>query len=329
MSAADSPPPPRDQDSSPTPTHPQPDGIPEPGYQLLVDGKPTGPFPLSLVVEGLQSGQIQPSVLAWTEGWSEWCPLSELLPECGPAPVPLPRRAVPAAAKPAAPTAGVGLKLLGALAYPFNGDGLIIIAAGTLFFTVLSVVQVFSLILTVFSTGYLFATLQNIVQSSSMGDDRMPSWPSFDGWGSNLLRPVLLWFASLALCLGPGMVLWQVGATQNNSTVIGLGIALAVGGGVYFPMAILAVARTDSFAGLDPRIVVPSIAAIPGRYAIALAVMAGVLAIHASGSGLADRIPFRPVARLWDAFTALYFAVVQARILGLIYFTSQDRFRWC
>ena len=329
MSDVDPEPPSGVEDPSSPTTPGRSEGIPEPGYQLLVDGKPTGPFPLSAVAEGLQSGRIQPSALAWTEGWTEWCPLSELLPECAPAPVPLPGRTAPPAAKPAAPTAEVGLKLLGALTYPFNGDGLIIITAGTLFFGVLSLVQVFSLVLTLFSSGYLFATLQNIVQSSSVGDDRMPSWPSFDGWGANLLRPVLLWVASLAVCLGPGIVLWQVGATQNNSTVIGLGIAIAIGGGIYFPMAILAVAMTDSLAGLDPRIVVPSIAAIPGRYAIALAVLAGVLAIHASGTVLADRIPFRPVARLWDGFIALYLAVVQARILGLLYYTSRDRFRWC
>jgi hypothetical protein len=309
-----------------------PEGIPEPAYQLLSDGQPTGPFPLSVVVEGLQSGRIQPTVLAWTEGWSEWRPLGELLPECAPSPVHPPRPAVPHPANPTASSPGVGLQLLGALTYPFNGDGLILLAAGTLFFAGLGLVQsltgIFSMVLGLFSAGYLFAMLQNIVQSSSVGEDRMPSWPDFEGWGSHFLRPVLLWFASLAVCIGPGVVLLWLGAGQNNSTLTGLGIAFTIGGAVYFPMGVLAVAMTDSLGGLDPRLVVPSIARIPGRYAIAIAVMAGVLALHTGGSLVVDRFPLRPVARLWDGFSTLYLAVVQARLLGLLYFTSQDRFHW-
>jgi hypothetical protein len=295
----------------------------EPVYQILVNGVPTGPYPLSEVIAGMQSGRFLPGQHAWTEGWPEWRPLSEAFPEC--VPVSVPTSSPPAVSDP---------PLLSALAYPFWGDGIIILITGTLFFTVLGVGTMMaprgSLILGVFCAGYLLVTLQGIVQGSANGEHRMPSWPAFESssWVADFLQPCFLLMATIALCLGPGYALIRFGAAAENTTQIGLGIALLTGGAVYLPMALLAVAMTDSVIGLDPRVVIPSIAAIPLKYLGILALLAGVLVVKTALQITVDQLQIGLLSTLINGFLSLYFAVVQARMLGLLYFTSRHRFRW-
>lgn len=295
----------------------------EPVYQILVNGVPTGPYPLSEVIAGMQSGRFLPGQHAWTEGWPEWRSLSEVFPEC--VPVLVPTGSPPAVSDP---------PLLSALAYPFWGDGIIILITGTLFFTVLGVGTMMaprgSLILGVFCAGYLLVTLQGIVQGSANGEHRMPSWPAFESstWVADFLQPCLLLMATIALCLGPGYALVRFGTAADSTAQIGLGIALLAGGAVYLPMALLAVAMTDSVVGLDPRVVIPSIAAIPIKYLGLVALLALVLVIKTGLQFTVDQLQIGLLSTLINGFLSLYFAVVQARMLGLLYFTSRHRFRW-
>lgn len=295
----------------------------EPVYQILENGAPTGPYPLAEVIDGLQSGRFLPAQHAWTEGWPEWRPLSEAFPEC-----------VPVLVQPVSSPAVSDPPLLSALAYPFWGDGIIILVTGTLFFTVLGVGTMMaprgSLILGVFCTGYLLVTLQGIVQGSANGEHRMPSWPAFESstWVADFLQPCLLLMATIALCLGPGFALMRFGAAAESTTQLGLGMALLAGGAVYLPMALLAVAMTDSVVGLDPRVVIPSIAAIPVKYLGLVALLGAVLIVKTGLQIAVDRLQIGLLSTLINGFLSLYFAVVQARLLGLLYFTSRDRFRW-
>lgn len=307
----------------------------EPVYQILVNGAPTGPYPLSEVIAGMESGRFLPEQHAWTEGWPEWRALSEVFPEC--VPVSVHSASSPAALAVASGKSGPAVSdppLLSALAYPFWGDGIIILITGTLFFTVLGVGTMMaprgSLILGVFCTGYLLVTLQGIVQGSANGEHRMPSWPAFESssWVADFLQPCFLLMATIALCLGPGYALIRFGAATENTTQIGLGIALLAGGAIYLPMALLAVAMTDSVIGLDPRVVIPSIAAIPLKYLGILALLAGVLVVKTALQIKVDQLQIGLLSTLINGFLSLYFAVVQARMLGLLYFTSRHRFRW-
>jgi hypothetical protein len=305
----------------------------EPVYQVSIDGNTLGPLPLSEVVEGMLSGRFSPDLWIWEAGWPEWRQLREVFPDCVPLPAAHP--GVPAAAASSSlPPATRDPGLLSALAYPLAGDGAIMLAAGTVFFTLLiggtMLAPRASILLGVFSFGYLLVALQHIVQTSAYGEPRMPAWPAFESatWFDELLHPCLLWTGTLALCLGPGYAVLSFYADAGDTTVIGFGWVLLIGGAVYLPMALLAVAMTDSLGGLDPRLVIPSILAIPGRYLLAL-VLLGVMtamgqAVHA---GL-DRLHLGWLAALPNGFVTLYIAVVQARLLGLIYHTNRDRFRW-
>lgn len=310
-------------------------GNPEAVFQVSIDGQATGPFALSEVIEGMHSGRFSPDLWIWKPGWPAWRQLREVFPECVPEPVvppssPIAPAVQPVDSKPQDPG------LLSALTYPFLGDGVIILVAGTLFFTLLiggtMLAPRASLILGVFSFGYLLVTLQNIVQTSAHGEHRMPTWPAFESatWFAELLQPCLLWIGTLALCLGPGYALLSFDRIAGNATTTttGLGFALLAGGAAYLPMALLAVAMTDSFVGLDPRVVIPSILAIPGRYLLALMLLGGITAVNVAVHQVLDRMHLGLFGALPNGFLTLYFAVVQARVLGLIYFTSRDRFCW-
>lgn len=308
-------------------------GDPEAVYQVSIDGQATGPYPLSEVIESMHSGRFPPDLWTWKPGWPEWRQLREVFPECVPE-ANLPSAILtapvirPVVSKPQDPG------LLSALTYPFAGDGVVILVAGTLFFTVLiggtMLAPRASLFLGVFSFGYLLVTLQNIVQTSAQGEHRMPSWPAFESatWFAELLQPCLLWIGTLALCLGPGYAMLSFDILAGNATSTGLGFALLAGGAAYLPMALLAVAMTDSFAGLDPRVVIPSILAIPGRYLLALLLLGGTTAVTIAVHQVLERTHLGIFGALPNGFLTLYFAVVQARVLGLIYYTSRDRFSW-
>jgi hypothetical protein len=74
--------------------------------------------------------------------------------------------------------------------------------------------------------------------------------------------------------------------------------------------------------------VIPSILAIPGRYLVALALLGVITTLgHMARTGL-DHLHLGLLASLPKGFLTLYCAVVQARLLGLIYHTNRDRFRW-
>ena len=304
----------------------------EPMYQVSMDGNTLGPLPLSEVVEGMLSGRFSPDLWIWEAGWPEWRQLREVFPDC----VPLPdaRPGVPVAASSPLRPATRDPGLLSALAYPLAGDGTVMLATGTVFFTLLiggtMLAPRASILLGVFSFGYLLVALQNIVQTSAYGEPRMPAWPAFESatWFAELLHPCLLWIGTLALCLGPGYAVLSVYADARETTAIGFAWALMIVGTVYLPMALLAVAMTDSFGGLDPRLVVPSILAIPGRYLLALALLGAMTAMgQAVRLGL-DSLHLGWLAALPNGFVTLYIAVVQARLLGLIYHTNRDRFHW-
>ncbi len=296
----------------------------EPVYQILVNGAPTGPYPLSEVIAGMQSGRFLPEQHAWTEGWPEWRALSELFPDCVPNSV----------HEFSGETTDRDPLLISALAYPFRGDGIIILIAGTLFFSLLgmgSMVLVrFTGLVGLFCSGYLLITLREIVQASAMGEDKIPAWPTFNPatWVMDFLRPCLNLAGTIFVCLGPGAILLYYNAWSPDSTRAGLAIALLIGGAAYLPMALLAVAMTSSLVGLDPRVVIPSIAAIPFRYAGALLLFAGILVLNLLAQLLVANARLGILSALLNGFFSLYFAVVQARVLGLIYYTSRHRFRW-
>lgn len=276
------------------------------------------------------AGTLPENVLAWHEGLPEWVPLSDLVPPQTHAP----QSSAPVARVARPVSTSFARRLPGAFAYPLQKDGLILLVAGTLFFWLIGLAGMFagviSLVLAVFSGGYLAVYLQSIVQSSAQGEDGLPRWPEFTDWYQDIIVPFLQFTAVTLVCLGPGMVLLQFGSREGEEpSREWLGWALLGVGALYLPMALLAVAMSDSLGGLSPTVVIPGILKVPGHYALTCAVLGGWSFLNGLLDHLFSSAVYIPVVTaLIQGFVALYALTVQARVLGLLYLCNRDRLRW-
>ena len=100
----------------------------------------------------------------------------------------------------------------------------------------------------VMGVGYLFAFMQNIVQASAQGEEKMPDWPEISGFWEDLAVPFFrfgfIWF----LCLGPGIAVMLFVSPMAGVPLLLLGLFC-------LPMAILTVCLADGIAGLNPIII--------------------------------------------------------------------------
>jgi hypothetical protein len=94
-------------------------------------------------------------------------------------------------------------------------------------------------------------------------------------------------------------------------------------------MAFLAVAMFDTVAAVNPLLVVPSIAKIPGPYIVSVALFGAVLAVTGVGEYyLPKTIPVPIVPSVISTVVGLYLLIVQARVVGLLYLANKERLGW-
>ena len=218
--------------------------------------------------------------------------------------------------------------LPGAFAYPFKGNGLLLLFTGTIFFGFLDTltsaigVRVFLIlgaliIVNIIMYGYLFAYMQKIVRASAEGEDEPPSWPEVTDIGSDIFHPCWLFLATTAAAFVPGFLLTGFSPAAGFA-LLGLGM-------LYFPMALLAVAMSDSLSGLNPLIVVSAALKVPGPYLVA-AIVCGVLVVV---RGIVPNFFTLPVvsnfvlAPFW-----LIIVMIEMRVLGILYYTNREKFGW-
>ncbi len=189
--------------------------------------------------------------------------------------------------------------------------------------------------------GYLFTYMQNIIHSTAIDEEEMPSLPDITNLWEDILLPCLqlvgLTLISFAPAIGVGC--WVVATAQESAGPL-LASAFVLGC-LYFPMAFLAVAMLDTVTAANPLQVIPSIFRVPVEYLVAVTALAGVLGIRALGDfalvyffpkGLATH----SIARLLELFAAqafwslasLYLLTVSMRILGLLYATRKEKLCW-
>ncbi len=225
----------------------------------------------------------------------------------------------------------------GALAYPLKGNGVWIMVSGAPFFAFLELLRratfLFAFIPFFLSIGYLFLYIKNVIVTSSAGDENPPAWPDFTDW-SEIFTSALQWLGLLAVCLGPA---WFVAAKAMvvmidtgkwDTSTLALGGTLALVGLAYLPMALLAVAMADGFSGLNPLVVIPSIVRVPAEYLVTCCVAAAVLIAQILGEIGLRYVPIPILPSLVSWFITLYFFLAGARLLGLLYLTSQERLKW-
>ena len=231
-------------------------------------------------------------------------------------------------------------KLPEAFAYPFAQGGVLLLIGGTLLLwasSTASKVAIFvglfgliaSLTVTIFCAGYLCAYLQRILASSAQGEDRLPTWPDFTDWSNDILRPVLMVAFTCLVCFTPWIGYLIAVACRVAEPLRVVTYPLLALGLLYLPMAWLAVALTDNFFALNPLVVLPSIARIPGPYAVTVVLCAVLTAAwFYSETVLGMLLPIPVLPGLLAHFAGLYLLVVQMRVLGLLYHAYRQRLGW-
>ena len=196
----------------------------------------------------------------------------------------------------------------------------------------------FSLWAKIFGTGYLYAFMQKIIQSTAHGEEKPPAWPDFGGFWEDILLPYLQLLGCFAFCFGPalGLIFW-LGWDEFSGAGAGVGpdpikalmlLPLLLGGALYFPMALLAVSMFDSLAGLNPRLVIPSMFEAKMEYLVVLLVSAGVFVMIILKAVAVIYIPIPILPSLVSAGISLYLFMVEMRLLGLLYRAKRHELGW-
>ena len=284
---------------------------------LLKEGQQSGPHTHAELRALLDSGHASHGDHVWAEGWPDWVTLGSV-----PGMVPAPE-AASSAAFDLPPERGFGALILDALAYPFRGDGFLILALGTILFTVLDFVGMFSWIITAAAWGYLLLMLQHVLHGTAMGEDRVPNWPDFDGFGE-LLGKTFQWIGVLVACFGPGIFLLVT--ARDNEVRMTAGAAALLLGLLFGPMALLSVGMHDTLSGLHPGLIVRSIFRAPGHYVAMLLVFVALACLQVLAGQLSDRVPVAGI--VIDKLDELWTAVFVARVLGAFYFVNRRTLSW-
>lgn len=217
-----------------------------------------------------------------------------------------------------------------AFLYPLKGLGPFLLLGGTVLLTIASFLSfwgIFGLLVMVFVYGYLASYLMNIIADSGEGDDNPPGWPEFsDLWG-DILHPFWLFFVPSVFCSIPLIALYAGSISDGVEfeawrILVGVGIIL-----FFLPMMLLSVSMHDSLEGLNPLILLPAYIKVFPAYLVALGIL--FLAVWVEG-WLGDAIM---EINVWVGLVlkntlSLYFLMVDARVLGLLYRARRERLGW-
>ena len=222
-------------------------------------------------------------------------------------------------------------QISGAFAYPFKADGVILLVAGTVFYVVLGFVAahaaIVGLAVMLFGTGYLVSYYQRILLTSATGEAKMPDWPDFTNLG-DLVLPVLQFIGTALFSFGPLIAVSNF-APLDAAWRLWAIVAAIIFGGLYFPMAFLAVTMADSLSALNPLIIVPSILKIPAEYLLMVVLTVAIVCAGSFGELLLARLlPVPILPSLVSEFLALYLGTLEMRLLGLLHWTKKEDLAW-
>ncbi|MDB6015888.1 MAG: domain containing protein [Pedosphaera sp.] len=223
-----------------------------------------------------------------------------------------------------------------AFKYPFQGDGWVLMAAGTFFYMFVDFVgharsfgvgsMVAILVVSVFVYGYLFGYLMRIIASTYEGMKEMPNWPEFNGW-EDVMVPLLQALATLLASFAPGLI--ALGAFYDQPWGGMVTRAILCLGIFYLPMSFLAVALFDSVTILNPLFIIPSILRVLKPYLAACGVLAAVVVLHVLVNFLLEKyVKILVLPGLISGFLGLYFLTVEMRVLGILYRTEREALGW-
>lgn len=229
--------------------------------------------------------------------------------------------------------------LSNALRYPIQRGGWVLLLGGSFLFFIIDIAvagigmgtptsAAFALVFGVLAAGYLFAFLQQIITSTSLGEEKMPGWPDFTEIWQDMIQPFRLLWGLFACCFGPANICWYF-AYNGSDLAEKLQTPLIVSGFLYLPMALTAVAMSDCLSSLNPVFILGSICKVPGQYLVACLLLALIIGLKwLAQVALARILPWFFVRYLISAAILLYFLIVEMRILGLMYLWNRRKLAW-
>lgn len=170
--------------------------------------------------------------------------------------------------------------------------------------------------------GYFCATFFTIVQSTAVGDGDAPEFPNITGLWDDLVWPTVQVVLVFLVSFSPFIVcsIWAggVGSLLSN--------ALLILGGVYFPMAMLAVVVLGYTGAMSPHIVVPGIIHAGWFYWVAVVLL---LLIRQLEGLLSDVLGASMIlGAIVMSIASMYVLMTSGRILGLVYRNKEDELGW-
>lgn len=218
--------------------------------------------------------------------------------------------------------------ILGLFQYPFRGNGLPLLVGGGIVFAGLSfltyITSFWFWVPLLILWGYMSACMIQVIQDSAQGGESPPDYPDFQDWSESILSPlgVTLAAAVIPAALPIGFLLlfgwhWVV-------------LVLAAAGLFYAPMALVAGAVIrDAFACFNVPLVVRAMLQAPVDYFSGVILLFALILgewLVSLGLGMVQFPGL--IQRVLSHTVALYFLMVEMRLLGLIYYYNDRRFGW-
>lgn len=213
------------------------------------------------------------------------------------------------------------------ITYPLRGNGKYILALGT-GLALARELTVFlppfiNFIAGVLLTGFLCATLFEIIQASASGVDEAPEFPEVTSVFEDLIWPMVQVVLIVLLSFAP----WEAwGAWGEGAENRWLDQGFLLLGIVYCPMALLAVVVRGSLIAVSPHVVVLSIIRAGWAYGVAVLILALLYLMGDLAHGwLGDR---RIVGTLILAPAGIFALMATGRTLGLVYRRREEQLAW-
>lgn len=253
--------------------------------------------------------------------------------------------------EPAAMTGTFSSSLGEAFAYPFRGDGPVLLAVGTLFLVLLHYAYFFArfaflfgtaavLIMAVLGLGFFFNYAKQVIAATAANEHALPDWPEISDLTDDILRPCGQCLALVVLSFGPVVLLqfWQLAIgplalwdwepppsvlwAALNWSALGVGALLV-------PMGMLALAIFDTVGALNPVVLIRSIGRAPVPYFISASVFELVVGTElVLGRMLPALLPVPILPTVAAEFLSLYLLTVGMRILGNFYRFHRTELGW-
>jgi hypothetical protein len=227
-----------------------------------------------------------------------------------------------------APPASFFQQLTGIFTYPITGNGKFLLIGGAIMFVIadfMSIVPFVGLIVGLIVFGYMCAYMMKIVASSAQGKCEVPDWPDFSDYWDDIISPAFEVGGTALICFAP-FFMYVFAASHSPWREDPLSWGLFAAGAFCYPMVLLAVSQFHSLQALNPLVIVPSIFRVPADYLVVCIVLS--LIIFLSSIVQKAAIPIPVIGSVVDEFIALYFVVIEMRILGILYNANQNRLNW-